>query len=111
MSHLFLFVVIMIKKNVIMKEVPEYQKFCDGCGILIQIGMACSKAKCEYCGKDLCEKCIGHEAPTFGDHREVYCKSCWSIGDKYRDKIAELEAQIESLYGEWMNDIKMETED
>ena len=101
----------MIKKNVILKEVPEYQKFCDDCGVEIRIGMSCSKAKCEYCGKDLCEKCIGHEEMTVGDYRIVYCKSCWSVGDKYRGKIEELENQIEQLYAKWMSDIKNGTEE
>ncbi|MEA3317560.1 MAG: hypothetical protein U9R54_06345 [Bacteroidota bacterium] len=74
--------------------------FCDDCGEKINWDLQCSVPRCEYCGKDLCEKCIEYEAPTTGDYREVYCKSCWEIAKPYRKKMANLEDEIDTLYDE-----------
>ena len=90
----------MIKKEQITKVTTVNHKYCDECGIKIR-DMACSVAKCEICGKDLCNKCIGHEANTMGDYREVYCSKCWNIGTEYRYKIEQLVNEIELLSTEW----------
>lgn len=74
--------------------------YCDGCGKKISWDLQCSVSRCEYCGKDLCEKCIAHEISTTGDYREVYCKGCWDIAKPYHEKIADLEDKIETLYNE-----------
>ena len=91
----------MIKKEVTVKEVVIHTKVCDICGSEIHIGLACSIIKCEQCGKDLCEKCIGHENNTMGDYREGYCKSCWDIGQMYLNRIRMLEDEIENIYYCW----------
>ena len=71
---------------------------CDDCGKKIHWDLQCSVSRCEYCNKDLCEKCIAIEKPTDGDYREVYCKRCWDIAKPYHEKIVELEVEIDSLY-------------
>jgi hypothetical protein len=76
-------------------------KFCDDCGIEVRVGLACSKMVCEYCKKDLCEKCIGYEEETDGDYRVVWCKKCWSAGEEYHLKIQIHKEEIEKLYKEW----------
>jgi len=95
--------IFMIKEVKQTQEVTIKHKYCDDCGTEIKRDMACSVAKCEICGKDLCNKCIGHEANTMGDYREVYCKKCWEIGTEYRLKIEQLENEIENLSTEWHN--------
>ena len=92
----------MIKTTKVLKEDVLYEKFCDVCGKKIHIGMACSKAQCQNCKKDLCNDCIGHEENCPGDYREVYCKKCWEIGYSYRTRIDALEAEIDTLYQEWL---------
>lgn len=92
----------MIKTIKVMKEDVKHQKFCDDCGVEVRIGLACSKARCSYCGKDLCEKCIGYEEYSCGDYRgQIWCKSCWELGNSYRPKIESLHKEIENLYEEW----------
>lgn len=91
----------MIKEIKTTKEVFINHKYCDDCGIEIKRDMACSVAKCEKCGKDLCDKCVGYEADSFGDYREVYCKKCWDIGESYRLAIQKHEEEIEKLNDEW----------
>ena len=91
----------MIREKTVLKEFIERRRFCDVCGDGINITMACSKAKCEYCKKDLCEKCIGHEESSCGDYREVYCQRCWDIGNAYRPTIEEAEAKIDEMYAKW----------
>jgi hypothetical protein len=54
----------MIKEDKILKETAVTHRYCDECEKELHWGLACSKAQCEYCGKDLCEKCIGHEEST-----------------------------------------------
>jgi hypothetical protein len=98
----------MIKKETIIQEKIINHKFCDDCGSEIEIGMACSVARCEICGKDLCNKCLGHEDHSDGDYRTVYCKNCWTIGESYRTKIEYLENEIEKLYDEWHKKCKNE---
>jgi len=91
----------MIKEIKIPSEKVERYKFCDICGIEIHIGLECSKAKCHYCKKDLCEKCIGHEEETGGDYRDVWCKKCWTIGNNFRPTIEDLNLKITALYNKW----------
>jgi superfamily II helicase len=96
----------MIKETKILKEKIEYSKFCDVCGKKIRMDMACSAARCEYCGKDLCEDCIGHEESTDGDYRTVFCKKCNTIGDDYRPLITKLKIEIDELYDQWITKCK-----
>jgi len=91
----------MIKEEKILAEKIERHKYCDVCGKEIHIGLAGSRANCEYCGKDLCDKCIGYEENTMGDYRKVYCKKCWTIGKKYKPIIEQHENEIDRLYAEW----------
>jgi len=91
----------MIKETKTLKETTERHKYCDDCGTEIRIGLACSKAVCEYCKKDLCNKCIGHESDSWGDYRVVYCKTCWELGNEYRPIIEQKENEIEKLYDQW----------
>lgn len=93
----------MIKEVKETQEITIKHKYCDDCETEIKRGMACSVAMCEICGKDLCNKCIGHEANAMGDYREVYCKKCWKLGTEYRLKIKQLENEIENLLTEWHN--------
>ena len=93
------------------QEVTERHKYCDVCGAEIIIGLACSSAKCMYCGNDLCEKCIGHEDGTHGDYRDVFCKKCWEIGEPYRPVIDKLHTEIDQLYSEWQAKCKTDVRD
>ncbi len=95
----------MIKIDKKMTEVSERHKFCDVCGVEIEMDyLACSKAQCGYCKKDLCEDCIGHEESSLGDYRgEIWCRKCWEIGNEYRPQIEKLNDKIEQLYDEWRN--------
>jgi hypothetical protein len=92
----------MIKEMKQIQETTIRYKYCDDCETEIKRDMTCSVAKCEICGKDLCDKCIGYEANS-GDYREVYCKKCWEVGVDYRSKIEYLENEIEKLSNEWHN--------
>jgi len=83
------------------KIVKKRRKFCDICEKEISIGLACSKANCIMCRRDLCESCIGHEVETGGDYRIVYCKSCWDSGEKTRSQVDELTNKIDELHTKW----------
>lgn len=93
----------MIKEIKTHEEVITQHKYCDICGAEIKHRLACMDATCEYCRKDLCEKCIGYEEGTDGDYREVWCDVCWQMGSEYRPEIEECEAKIHQLYQEWQN--------
>jgi len=96
----------MIKTLQTREEVITQYKYCDICGAEIKPALACSNAICEYCGKDLCEQCIGYEEETGADYRVMWCKRCWNIGICYRPKIEELHKEVEILYGEWREKCK-----
>lgn len=91
----------MYKDIMIDVKVKETHKYCDVCGAEIHNSLACSVAECECCGKDLCDKCVGHEGFSCGDYRVVYCQKCWDIGEDFRDEIKILEIKVEQLYEEW----------
>lgn len=94
----------MIKKVEELKTVTINHKYCDICGN--EISRVYSNIRCEICGKDLCDKCVGYEVNTMGDYREVYCKKCWGLGTEYRSKIELLENQIEILTDQWYSECK-----
>ncbi len=96
----------MIKITYTTREVPERHKFCDTCGVEIHIGLECSKAKCECCGKDLCAEHIGHEVDDGSDYRTVWCEICWNLGAKYRVEIEKLQVRIDELKAEWLKECK-----
>jgi len=92
----------MIKEEKSTQEITIHHKYCDDCGVEIKRGMACSAAKCEMCGKDLCDKCVEHEDNGSGDYRIVYCSRCWRIGLEYFEKIKIYVDEIENLNTEWL---------
>ena len=96
----------MIKEIKTQQEIIEYYKYCDVCGTEINNSLSCFSARCMYCKKDLCEKCIGHEEETSEDYRDVWCKRCWDIGTFYRSTIEKLNKAIETLYNEWREKCK-----
>jgi len=69
--------------------------FCDDCHSEMRYGRSCY-----CCKKDMCEKCVGHEEND-GDYSDYYCRTCWNVGKPYREKIKELEQQIDTLNDEW----------
>ena len=91
----------MIREEILVEQVVKNTWICDICGDEIYHDLACSTIRCEQCGKDLCERCIGHENNTMGDYREGYCKSCWDIGQTYLSRIQMLENEIEDIYCCW----------
>lgn len=91
----------MYKEIIVTKEVSKRLYFCDICGVKIPFRLSCTDAHCQICQKDLCENCIGTEKDTPGDYREVWCKNCWTIGEKYRPKIKEFDDKVKKLYDAW----------
>lgn len=91
------------KTKTVVKTVTINRVHCNDCDKVLHHTMACSVARCEICVNDLCEDCIGYEEGNTGDYRTVYCKSCWSIGEPYRNKIKELEDEIDRLNDEWIS--------
>lgn len=103
----------MIKKSKQTIQVDKIiiTKFCDDCGKELTGQLSCSKAVCLYCGKDLCEDCIGNEEDDGCSSRTVYCKTCWNIGGEYRPAIQKIEDQIDRLYKEWQSKCKHDKND
>jgi ribosomal protein S27E len=92
----------------LIEEIPTtkqvVKRYCDDCGKEIYRDLACTRAECEFCGKHLCNKCIAFERDTSGDYREVYCRSCSNIYNKYKSNLAkayEIYAKIrDDMYSE-----------
>lgn len=90
----------------VMQEIKKTRTYCDICEKEINIKLIYCKARCMYCGKDLCEEHIGHEEDTPGDYRVVYCENCWQLGKFYRPRIEELQNEVTFLYKKWQDDCK-----
>ena len=97
----------MIKSIEVTKTIKESHKYCDVCGKEIRKDMACCAARCEYCLKDLCDKCVAGEDSSMGDYRIVYCEKCYDIKMQYQPQIDELESQIDKLNDEMMTKCRM----
>lgn len=62
--------------------------------------------KCCMCGKDLCDACTIFDDEDWSDYPDRYCNNCWNvIGKKYRDKIEQLENEIEMLQDKWQEEV------
>jgi len=96
----------MIRDIKVTKEIIERHKYCDICGIEIDMSLGCCEAHCQICEKDLCENCIGTEKSTLVDYREAWCVNCWTIGEKYMPDIKKLEAKCKKLYDSWYKECK-----
>ena len=69
--------------------------FCDLCGKK-------SNWKCQICKIDICKSHTVYDPDDFEtDYPYTYCKQCWDIGSKHRQKIKDLENKIEKLTGQW----------
>ena len=88
----------MIKQEQITEVKTISKRYCDDCG-----KEAKYRRTCNCCGKDMCVDCVGHEENDGGDYSDYYCLKCWHLGEPYRDKIKELEEQIEQLNDEWIS--------
>ena len=98
----------MIKTDEITKQVTfkEKTRYCDFCGTKMNMS-GYSYTTCQICSKDVCKKCVGHEEDIMGDYGpDVWCKTCWEIGEEYRKKIEEHEKEIERLSDEWYKKCK-----
>jgi len=72
---------------------------CDTCGKRISNG---ARHKiCHMCKGDICGECVAHTEDAWTDYPNYYCLNCWKKGAKYREKIGQLEYEIESLQTEW----------
>lgn len=93
-----------MKKTEIIKKTIDntvVTTFCDVCGVEMKF----YNQTCCMCGIDLCINCVEHEDCYGGDYPDRYCKDCWTtIGEKYRNKIDELENEVEKLHSEWKNE-------
>ena len=92
----------MIKQEQITEVKTISKLFCDDCHTEMRY-----RRTCVCCKKDMCEKCVGHEHNDGGDYSDYYCWTCWNIGEPYRDKIKELEEQIETLNDEWLSKCRL----
>ena len=97
----------MIKETITQKTVNETirTRYCDDCGDKI-MKESYTSVHCEYCKKDICKKCVGHEDSGSGDYNNIFCKACWELGNEYRIKIAQFENEIEKLQDEWQSKCK-----
>ena len=73
------------------------KKYCDVCGASISLGMQCTKAICEGCGRDLCRDCIAKENNSWGDYRVVWCSSCIDVWGKYQPILDKLEKEQDKI--------------
>jgi len=92
------------------EEIPTTKKvvhrYCDDCGKEIFWGLACSRTVCEYCGKQLCPDCIGYERETYGDYREVYCKTCSGIYKKHKPEMDKAYKEYSDIVNKMQKECK-----
>jgi|LGVE01.1.fsa_nt_gb hypothetical protein len=89
----------MIKTKTVNREIYEYYKYCDICGVLIHEQSMRPVPHCHYCHIDLCEDCIEHEDKLYNvQYRRVWCKRCWELHQEYTPKIKQLKIQQNQLF-------------
>jgi hypothetical protein len=80
-------------------ETTVTRYYCDYCGSELKTRLK----YCDMCGSDICDDCIGETIDDWGDYPHHICKHCSEIGKPYKEKMGELEKQIDVLYDEWLN--------
>ena len=60
--------------------------------------------ECLMCKRHICKECLVYEWDN-SDYPDIYCKSCWKIGEPFRKQI-EIEEEKhdkleEQLYADW----------
>ena len=91
----------MKKTKKVITEVVE--RYCDECG-------KSASHQCHFCFKDLCgwmaNKCAVKDDRGDEEYPDYYCKKCWDIGKKFRDKISKLQEKEWKLEEEWEKEAK-----
>lgn len=76
----------MIHKKTETREVTVEVHTCDDCGA--ESTSHCYIHTCSICRADVCDSTCSH-TEWDGDFKTVYCKTCWQIGEPYRNAIAD----------------------
>ena len=89
----------MEKTEIIQTTKTITRTFCDDCSKEKEIKhtLSCCRAQCEFCKKELCEECVAHERGTYGDYREVYCKTCSIIYKKYQPELKRASVEYRAI--------------
>ena len=92
------------------KEREEIRKiiiqkyYCDICGDDAENSWG-TPYICKICYRNICNKHLHREYEFGSDYADHYCKSCWDIGEKYREEKArideESERQMEEQDNKW----------
>lgn len=61
--------------------------YCDVCGNID------ANYRCKCCSKDMCYHCSISDDREMGDRPDQYCKSCWKIGEPFRQKINDIKEE------------------
>lgn len=85
-----------MKKEVTV-ELTEEHISCDICDTRIGV----FGYQCVSCKKDLCKNHV-----YYNDHHFYLCEECYKLQEGYKQKIGELNKQINELYIEWKNKLK-----
>lgn len=84
--------------------VDSIDYFCDWCGKKVDpYPWFGGVAACVICGRHTCSEHAAnwHEMNTGSDYEEEFCHECWEIGKPYRDRIGQLEDEVEALQQDW----------
>jgi hypothetical protein len=87
------------REETITRTVKTTTVHCDFCGVDVTKENITSRT-CVICGRDICKEHIG-QMNYEGDYIKITCTHCWEIGKEYRDKIEQLEEEIEKTQEEW----------
>lgn len=88
------------KVKKVIKEIEENQILCDFCGKEVDYSYSGHQG-CEICGRDGCHKHLHIDNNKWAsDFYDAYCHPCWKIGEPFRERLEELEADYYEKRGE-----------
>ena len=67
-------------------------RICDRCGGTERF-LYGAGGVCQACGRDVCGGCSVSDPDEPGDYPDHWCKECWELGERYRQKIENLRHQ------------------
>lgn len=81
-------------------EMMKFVYSCDLCGKISRHRRICS-----ICNRDICSSCTFFDPRCIEDYRDMYCESCFNIGEEYFRRMEEerkkFDIVIEEIEKEW----------
>lgn len=91
-----------VEREGVTTEMMKVVYSCDLCGKISR-----HRRTCSICNRNTCSSCTFFDPRCTRDYRDMYCESCFDIGEKYFKRMEEEQKKFDDL----MEEIEKEWKD